>query len=172
MNISRLSKYFYIKFIRLKGDPQSLAMGTAIGVLIGLTPTMPLHTIAILLLTFATRSSAIAGILSSWIVCNPLTCLPIYYLSIVIGNAATPYQIDWQRVQYLLDNLTSHKHFMESLREMAGLGYETIMVMITGGLVLALPFTVASYYFSLVLFRKVRKDQQKRAKSVEMSFPR
>ena len=157
MKISRLSKLIYLKYVRLSGDPQSLAMGTAIGVLIGLTPTMPLHTIFILGLTFATRTSAIAGILSSWIVCNPFTCLPIYYFSMVIGNALTPYHLDWQRVQPILDSVVSHQHFKESLREIAGLGFETAMVMLSGGFLLALPFALASYYLSLILFREIRK---------------
>ena len=46
MKLNRLGKYYYLKFIRLKGDPRSLALGTAIGVFVGLTPTIPLHTIA------------------------------------------------------------------------------------------------------------------------------
>ncbi|MDP3478975.1 MAG: DUF2062 domain-containing protein, partial [Desulfoprunum sp.] len=50
MRLKRLGKYYYLRFLRLKGDPYSLAFGTAIGVFVGLTPTMPLHTAIILIL--------------------------------------------------------------------------------------------------------------------------
>ncbi len=90
MNPKRTSKYYYLKFLRLKGDPHSLALGTAIGVFIGITPSMPLHTILIVMATVATRSSTIAGILASFLVCNPVTYVPQYYLSTIVGNALTP----------------------------------------------------------------------------------
>ena len=65
MKINRLSKYYYLKFIRLKGDPKSLAAGTAIGVFVGLTPTIPLHTVALIALTVITRTSFIAAMTTS-----------------------------------------------------------------------------------------------------------
>lgn len=164
MKIIRLSKYFYLKFIRLKGEPKALAMGTAIGVLIGLTPTIPFHTVMILGLTMATRTSAIAGIIASWVVCNPLTYFPIYYLSMVAGNWITPYELNWRRIQHLLDSLTSHAGFIHSLLEITGLGFETIVVMLLGGFVLALPFAVLSYYFALHLFTQIRLKKSKRRK--------
>ena len=162
MKITRLSKYFYLKFIRLRGEPHSLALGTAIGVLVGLSPTMPLHTVIILAATMSTRSSAIAGIISSWIVCNPLTYFPIYYFSMVVGNFVTPYHLNWQRIQHSLSALTSHQGFLDSIHEIAGLGFETVVVMIIGGLVLALPFTIVSYYLSLHLFRQIRQKRLKK----------
>lgn len=135
-------------------------MGTAIGVLIGISPTIPLHTILIIGITLLTRTSTLAGIISSWVVCNPLTILPIYYLSMVLGNIFTPYELNWQRVKGLIDTLTSHQSFAHSLKEIVNLGFEAIIVMILGGVVLAIPFTIASYYSSLRLFMKIRKKRK------------
>ncbi len=136
-------------------------MGTAIGVFIGITPTIPFHTIIILGITMLTRTSAIAGIIASWVVCNPLTYLPIYYFSMVIGNMVTPFELSWQRIKFLLNSLTSHQGFLHSLREITGLGFETIVVMLVGGVVLAIPFTIASYYLSLYFFNQLRKKKAK-----------
>lgn len=165
MKIARLSKYFYLRFIRLKGEPHSLATGTAIGVFVGITPTMPFHTIIILGITMSTRASAIAAIIASWVVCNPLTYLPIYYFSMVVGNKLTPYELNWQRIKNLLTSLTSHQSFFYSLRKITGLGFETIVVMLVGGVVLAIPFTIVSYYFSLCFFKQLR---QKKAKATSL----
>ena len=49
--------------------------------------------------------------------------------------------------------LTSSGSMLDSLTLIGTLGYETIMVMVTGGLVLALPFTLASFYLALYFFR-------------------
>lgn len=163
MKFARLSRFYYLKLTRLKGDPKSLAMGTAIGVFIGITPTMPLHTVLILAITMATGTSAIAAIISSWVVCNPLTYIPIYYFSMVLGNIVTPYELSWQRVKGLIETLTSHQSFSHSISEVACLGYEAIIVMVSGGIFLAIPFTLASYYFSLHLFQKIREKRKERA---------
>ena len=159
MNPKRIARYFYLKFIRLKGDPRSLALGTAIGVFIGITPTIPLHTLLIILITLVTRTSIITAMLSSFLVCNPLTYVPQYYLSTIIGNGLTPYELTWGRIKEVLDILLQHQGVYKSLEALAGLGYEAAIVLVVGGVVLALPFTFASYFLSLRLFLKIRQKQ-------------
>ena len=162
MKLNRLGKYYYLKFIRLKGDPKSLAVGTAIGVFVGLTPTMPLHTAAILVLTLVTRSSLIAAMTISWLICNPLTYIPIYCISVKIGNALTPYALNWMKIKEVLNFLLSHPGLGPSLKAVAALGWDAIAVLLVGGCVLALPFTIASYYISLYLFIKIRKKRSEK----------
>lgn len=162
MNPKRSAKYYYLKFMRQKGDPQSLALGTAIGVFIGITPTMPLHTILIILITLATRTSIITAMLGSFLVCNPITYVPQYYLSTIIGNALTPYDLTWTRIKEVLDILLQHPGLQQSMEVLAGLGYEAVIVLVVGGTVLALPFTIASYFLSLRLFVKIRQKREQR----------
>ncbi len=163
MNYSRIPRYYYRRFQRLKGDPYALAGGFAIGVFIGVTPTIPLHTVVIIILTIVTKTSTVAGILSSWIVCNPLTYLPIYYFSMKIGNVITPYHLSWSKIKDVVDLLIAGDSFSTSIHAIAGLGYETLTVMLTGGTVLAIPFTIASYYLSLNFFISIEKKRiQKR----------
>ena len=83
----------------------------------------------------------------------------------VIGNLVTPYELSWQRIRESMNALISHQGFVDSFREIAGLGFETIVVMLIGGLVLALPFAIASYYFSLHLFQRIRNRKQKKTSS-------
>lgn len=159
MKLPRLSRYYYLKFTRLKGDPKSLAMGTAIGVFVGVTPTIPLHTVIILCLSMITRTSAIAAILVSWIVCNPLTYIPIYYFSMVIGNLLTPYELNWPRIKHVITILISDHGFLKSFNEIFNLGFEVIIVMILGGCILALPIALTSYYVSLHIFETMRRKK-------------
>ena len=153
LNFTRINKYYYLRFKRLRGKPKVLAGGVAIGVFVGLTPTIPLHTLLVIAFTIITRTSTIAGIIASVAVCNPLTYFPIYYLSAVLGNLITPYQLNLESLETVFVQLTSSGSILDSLTLIGTLGYETIVVMVTGGLVLALPFTVASYYLALYFFR-------------------
>lgn len=159
MNFWRVSKYYFTKFKRLRGTPKGLAGGTAIGVFIGLTPTIPLHTVLIVFLAFATRTSVLAGIIVSWLVCNPLTYLPIYYFSAVIGNYITPYELNVGTIQLLLNEIISGESLQQSLTFIAELGYEAMVVLVVGGIVLALPFTIISYYLALRFFIKLQKKR-------------
>ena len=162
MNIGRTGRYYYLRFIRLKGDPHFLALGASIGVFIGITPTIPLHTIAILAATLLTRSSFVAGLITSLMVCNPLTYIPQYYFSLKIGNIFTPYHLDWLDVRNLLDILLSNISFSHKIHATAALGYEFIMVMLVGGCILAAPFAIASYYSTFLFFVKLRKKRREK----------
>ncbi len=163
MNFRRILRYYYYKIIRLQGNPLSLAGGASIGVLIGLTPTVPFHTVLILLLSLLTRTSAVAGIIMSWVVCNPLTFAPIYFASVYCGNIVTPYRLSWTKVELIVDKLVSSTEFLESIHLILNLGYETIVVLLVGGLVFALPITILSYFFMLRFFTKI---QQKRTSKI------
>ncbi len=162
MNLWRINKYYFLKLKRLRGSPRALAGGTAIGVFIGLTPTMPLHTLLIVFLALLTRTSAVAGIIISWLVCNPLTYLPIYYFSAVIGNYVTPYELNLEKVQTILNQLLAAGSFQKSLTIVMELGYEALAVMIAGGFCLALPVATVSYYLALSFFTGIQKKRQKK----------
>lgn len=163
MNISRTGKYYYLKLLRLKGSPHALSLGASIGVFIGITPTIPLHTLVILLLALLTRSSFIAGLITSWIVCNPLTYVPIYYFSLKIGNAVTPFTLNWEKIRLVLDSLLSDASLPDKFQVLINLGYEAIIVMLIGGTLLALPFGIASYYifyYAIVKYRRKKREKQ------------
>ncbi len=130
--------------------------------LIGLTPTMPLHTLMVVAFTIITRTSTIAGIIASILVCNPLTYFPIYYFSASLGNLVTPYEINRDWLESFFSQLINSETFVDSIRVLGDLGYETIIVMITGGILFALPFAIFSFYLSLYFFRKYSASSRKK----------
>lgn len=163
MNVQRTSRYFFLRLLRLKGSPHSIALGGAIGVFIGLTPTIPLHTVIILFLTLLTRTSFIAGLTTSILVSNPLTYVPHYYLALVIGNLVTPFHLNWERVKKVLELVLADASFEARLSPLLSIGYEAIVVMLTGGFVLSLPAGVITYYlcrFLVVSYRSKKRQKQ------------
>ena len=102
MKPHRTAKYYYLKFLRLQGDPHSLAMGVAIGLFVGITPTIPLHSALIIILAWPLRGNILAAFIAATAISNPLTWLPQYYFSWIIGNWLLPGHLSWNRIQSLL----------------------------------------------------------------------
>lgn len=163
----RIIRYYYIKFIRLQGDPEFLARGIAIGVFIGITPTIPLHTILAITFAYVLRASKIAALLATVTVSNPFTFLPQYYLSWRLGTCLTGIDLSWDRISVVLETLISHSGFKAGMSALAGLGGNTIVVLVLGGCILACPFALLSYFFSFRFFSMVEKRRKKRELKLE-----
>lgn len=166
----RTAKYYYLRLLRLKGDPQSLARGVAIGTFIGITPTIPFHTMLIIAATVFIRSSAIAGLLVSVLVSNPLTFFFQYYFSWKIGSWLLRSDFCWEKIERTMKILLSDAGFQASVEALGRLSQDAILVMLVGGTILALPFTFAAYFLSMQFFTAVQKKRQaKKAKQAEQA---
>lgn len=161
LNLQRTIRYYILKFIRLRGNPRSLATGTAIGILIGISPTIPFHTVGIIAITILLRSSTVAGLIAGVAVCNPLTMVPQYYLCWYVGNLIFPGRLSWERIKELLMTITSES-FMDALKVLGGLSFDAILVMLTGGFVIGIPAAALGYFLSLHFFIKIREKRRQK----------
>ena len=155
----RAARYYYLRFVRLKGHPSVLARGVAVGTFIGITPTIPFHTILALILAFILRGSKVAALLATFIVSNPITFLPQYYFSWKIGNWITPGKHSWNDVSILIDAIISGGEFGKTLAALGQIGMDSLIILLGGGIILALPFTLIFYYLSYILFRSIHKKR-------------
>lgn len=162
-DIRRTIRYYTLKLIRLRGNPRSLAMGVAVGLLIGISPTIPLHTVAIIGITLLMRVSTVSALLAATVVCNPLTMVPQYYLCWLAGDFILPDRLSWDRIKEVLQLITNES-FMDSMRTLSSLSFDAIFVMMTGGFVIGIPAAIAGYYFSLRFF--IRIQEKRRAKHI------
>lgn len=157
----RLARYNFLRLKRLRGNPNTLAFAMALGVFIGLTPTLPLHTIMIICITIPFRISTIAAIVGSTIVSNPLTFALQYFLAWKIGNIFLPGRLTWTRVQEVLTTLRN-EGLVDGVGTLSHLSVDAILVMMLGGLLLALPIAIVSYYLSLHFFIKIREKRRQK----------
>ena len=162
MKPNRAAKYYYLKFLRLQGDPHSLALGVAIGLFVGITPTIPLHSALILILAWLLRGNFLAALIAATAISNPLTWLPQYYFSWKIGNGLLPGYLSWERIRSLLCLFTSGVGFKQCLTPLKQLGLEAITVMLVGGVLLAIPFACLGYILSFKFFRTLRKKREEK----------
>jgi uncharacterized protein (DUF2062 family) len=130
---------------KLDGDPHYVAMGMAIGVFVGITPTMPFHTVLAVGLAFVFRGSKAAAALGVWF-SNPFTA-PLFYLgSYKVGI-------------YLLGNRAPFNLKYESLLELINLGKDVTIAMIAGGIFLGILPGVVSYFITRKIFRTIRSKR-------------
>jgi uncharacterized protein (DUF2062 family) len=84
----RRFRLLYLRILRLRGEPEEVAGGMAIGVAIGLTPTIPLHLVLGVFIAFLLGKSKLAAALGSQ-VANPFFLPFIYILDYRLGQEIT-----------------------------------------------------------------------------------
>lgn len=161
LDLRRTIRYYYLRFIRLRGTPSSLAMGTAVGAAIAITPTLPLHTVVIVPVTLLLRISTIAALIAGTVVSNPLTFAAQYYFSWKIGNFFLPDRLSLERLQQVLC-MVKEAGIVEGLRILSTLSVDAIIVMMTGGLILAIPTGILFYCLSFRFFVHIQKKRQQK----------
>lgn len=83
--ISRQSKLFLLRILRIKAKPDEIAKGFALGVFIGMTPTIGLQTPIAIFLALLLGQDKIAAALAVWI-SNPITAPFIYIAEYKTGR--------------------------------------------------------------------------------------
>ena len=142
----QLSKYNIREFVQrvknLEGDPHYVAMGLAIGVFVGMTPTIPFHTALAVALAFIFRGSKAAAALGVWF-SNPITAPIFYWGSYKLG-------------MYLLGNPAPFDIKYESILELLNLGMDVTIAMIAGGIILGVLPGIASYFITRKIITTIR----------------
>ena len=158
MPVPRPIRYYLLRFLRLRGSPRSIALGAGIGAAIGIAPTLPLNNVLTLFFTLLLRVNPVAGILAATVYSNPLTFFPQYYLSWKIGDFFLPHRLGWERIQTLIAHVRENG-MLDNLHLIQQLGWDAILVMLSGGMVLAVPGGMFTY---VVVHRLTLKFHEKR----------
>ena len=137
-------RLFREKFITLKGEPSQIAAGLALGVFVGVTPTIPFHTALIIVLGLLFRQNITAGYLGSWMISNPLTIPPLYVSQYELGR----FLLGMERCRFELADY--------SIGAIAALGREILLPLLAGGILMAPIFAVPAFFIARRLITSVR----------------
>jgi len=119
-------------------DETTLARGIAVGLFIGLTPTVGIQSLLMLAAAFAFRANFIAAFIVSN-VSNPLTMAPLYY--------------GWNRLgHFLIEQLPIEPVVIDEVGE--EVAFETLALFL-GSVVTAAPMAALGYFAFLWLWRKL-----------------
>jgi uncharacterized protein (DUF2062 family) len=153
MTLSRTLRYHWLKFLRLQEDPRKLAGGMALGVFIGVTPTIPFHTVMALSLAAYLRVSpvtAFIGIQTG----NPLTVVPIYILAYKVGQFLL-----YHGQPLVFPETFSFKAWLLVLWQ-GGLALQV------GGAIIAIPPAIVAYFLTLWVVRRYHRRKTQRTRRV------
>jgi uncharacterized protein len=160
MSIKRVLRYYYLRFIRLRGEPGKLARSTAIGIFVGIAPLSPFRTVLLIISKFLFNSSLVASFLSCAMVCNPATYVVNYYIAYELGSMILPFDLSWERINSVLTIINSNADFFLRINAVASLGRDVIITLLSGGIILAVPFTLLAYILSFNFFSSLSKKQR------------
>ena len=138
----------YERFLKIRGRPQEIALGFALGIFIGMTPTMGIQIPIAVFFAAMLKWSKISAAFGVWIT-NPFTSPFIYGFTYIVGakvlglkvKMTFPEDFSWSIVKELLENAP------------VIFGAMTI-----GGILIGFPLAILSYYLS---FAAVNKYQQR-----------
>jgi uncharacterized protein (DUF2062 family) len=148
MIIRQRFKDFCDRFLSLKGEPRAIAMGLAVGVFIGVTPTIPFHTALIILFGLLFKHNLTAAYLGSWLISNPLTVLILYFSQYELGR-------------YLLGMTHDHLVLTDySLMSILSMGWQITLPLMTGGFVMAPFFALPAYFMTYRMLLSLRKESK------------
>ncbi len=137
----------YQRFLKIRGHPREISLGFALGLFVGMSPFMGLHTAIAVLLAALFKWNKFSAALAVWI-SNPFTAPVIYGLTYLIGAKALAYENSYALPQ----------HFdLDALLDIIRSAPEIIWVFVIGGVVTGIPLAIAGYfgaYFAIFEYRK------------------
>lgn len=133
----RQSKLVLMRFIRLRGLPEEVAKGVALGIFVGMTPTMGLQMPIALVFAYILKENRLAAVLGVWIT-NPATAPFIYGLEYEIGRRLLGMGYVAIPTELTLESVTK-------------LGWEVLAPLWLGGILAGILLAPLSYWLTLRL---------------------
>ncbi|QTA89168.1 DUF2062 domain-containing protein [Desulfonema magnum] len=141
-------KKTYDRLVKIRGQPREIALGFALGIFIGMSPSIGFQTPIAIFFASLLKWNKISAAVGVWI-SNPLTAPVIYGITYIIG--ATLLGIN--NTSKLSDDFQPAAIFA-----MLSKGPEIIWAMIIGGVIIGLPLAVMAYYFCYSAVQKYQED--------------
>ncbi len=145
MKLWNLCLKYVDRFKQLDGSPKYIARGMAVGVFVGTTPTLPLHTLLSILFAVCVRGSKRAAALAQ-LFGNPFTS-PFFY----IGSYKVGFFILGDTPNFDLKN--------QSMMDLMKVGMDVTCAMLLGGAVMGVFTGISAYFFTLWLIKRYRDSQ-------------
>ncbi len=134
-SFARQLKLNLLRFVRLRGGPDEIAKGLALGVFIGMTPTLGFQMVIAIFFAILLRENKIAAALGVW-VSNPVTAPVIYALQYESGRLL----LGMERARFPSE-LT--------LSALQNLGWEVLLPLCLGSLIFGILCGALTYALTL-----------------------
>jgi uncharacterized protein (DUF2062 family) len=146
-NLLNIIRRIYERFVKIRGRPREIALGFALGIFIGMTPTMGIQMPIAIFFAAMLKWSKISAAFGVWIT-NPLTSPFIYGITYIVGakllgmkaTLNLPDDLTWSIIKEILKNAPA-----------------IFGALTAGGIIIGLPLAVLSYYLSSAAVNKYQQ---------------
>ncbi|GEM_PF-608765 len=156
---------FWRKLLQLDDTPESIALGAAVGMFIAWTPTVGIQMVMVFLLALVIPMNRLAAVIFIYI-SNPLTMIPFYYLSYllglqILGDQGMSYDeflVFFNEIQEVASRetyWTAMKVFLEQL------GYPVLKALTLGGTLIGILTAIPTYPLTLKWVKGYRESRRK-----------
>lgn len=155
--LRRRLRYLYLRLIALRGSPNELAFGMALGILVGMMPIMPFQIALAVGLALLCRASKITAAIGTWI-SNPVTWYAVYYYDYKLGSfllGIPPDRAFFSSVMRALA-LESDEVPTAVMSKILSAGGSGLAAFLIGGLVSGVVISIPSYFIWLGIFKYIR----------------
>ena len=161
MKTRRLFRYYYLRFIRLRGDPHELALGMTFGIFTGMMPVMPFQMALSVGLALVFKGSKITAALGTWI-SNPLNWYFLYYFSYKLGAWSLGVTGHSAMFGTIMTMVRSGAESMVIVERILAAGSLMVTCFLVGGLIMGVCTAIPSYFIFLYIFKRIRHWRESR----------
>ncbi len=147
--VKRLTRYQFLRIMRLRASPHTIALGLALGIFVGFLPIVPFQSVVVIALAFVLRGSKVAGFLGTWI-SNPIDLPFFYYGLFLVGRTLLPFE----GVSFDPEHL--------AMAEMLDAGWRLFAIMCVGGVILGVPSSLITYLVTRRVVVAYRRRKSRR----------
>ena len=142
----------YERFIRIRGEPREIALGFALGIFVGMTPTIGVQTPIAIFLAALFKWSKLSSAIGVWI-SNPLTAPILYGVTYITGAKILSLEPVFNMP--LSPTWSTFKAMLQKAPQAFG-------AMTVGGALLGIPLAIVGYYLAYVAVEKYQTDVKKK----------
>ncbi len=150
--------------LMLDDTPHSIALGTAIGMFIGMTPTVGIQMLLVMAFAFVTSRflhfNRMAALITVYI-SNPITVLPIYWLDYQIGSMIVGGTLSYETLAGILE----YNSIREWWATIVALFVEIGVPLVIGSLIVASIASAITYPIIWYLLSTMRRGYSKKRHS-------
>lgn len=145
---------FYLRIKKLKGNPNTLARGVAVGVFAGCFPFFGLQSLIGVLLATIFKGSRVAAIACTWI-SNPITYIPLFVFNFNVG-----------KFFLRIESISGRDIDFESLSSFMELGSAFAIALLSGSFIVGAIASLIAYFASLAFFKRLQRERLRRSRKL------
>jgi len=152
--------------IVLRGSPEAIAGGVAIGVFVAFTPTIGFQMVIAALLATLLRANRPVAVAMVWLT-NPFTVPPVFITTYWLGTffqSGPPVAEVYALLSDTMQKISSHDYWAlhDQFTTFLAVGWQILMPLLIGGALLGTILGVASYVVTLKAIGRYRRLRAKR----------